>query len=433
MRCSILCKTALFSSLLLPATIVAQEAAPATVTLRSLLDSVLTHNPTVRSAESRAAAARGNRNAAAAFSNPIISFDVENTRMAGLLPSSTVTERETMAAATLPLEQFYHRGARINRADAEMRAAEARHRITRQKVLLNASTAFYGTALAQVRVASINALIVWLDSVVTYNAARVQEGAAAEVDLLRAQLERDRTLAELALAESDLARSRASLVAHFIAGVNAAASLLVQPDTTPFPLSATTNDIDAAVSRALANRPELVAFRELQNAARSGISVERSNLFREIGATFGVKRTEFGSSVMAGVSASVPLFDRNRGQLTRARAESEATAFDVAQMELEVRSEVTAALQAARILTDRVNAFSTGSSTFLSRADETRRISFSAYQEGAVPLTQVIDAARIWSEARVLYFEVLFAQHQSVVALLAAQGNDLMAGVPLRD
>jgi outer membrane protein TolC len=161
--------------------------------------------------------------------------------MAGLLPSSTVTERETMAAATLPLEQFYHRGARINRADAEMRAAEARHRITRQKVLLNASTAFYGTALAQVRVASINALIVWLDSVVTYNAARVQEGAAAEVDLLRAQLERDRTLAELALAESDLARSRASLVAHFIAGVNAAASLLVQPDTTPFPLSATTN------------------------------------------------------------------------------------------------------------------------------------------------------------------------------------------------
>ena len=61
------------------------------------------------------------------------------------------------------------------------------------------------------------------------------------------------------------------------------------------------------------------------------------------------------------------------------------------------------------------------------RAEEARRIALGAYREGAVPLFQVIDAARTWGEARLTYYRTLYAQHQSVLALLAAEGSDLFA------
>jgi outer membrane protein TolC len=63
--------------------------------------------------------------------------------------------------------------------------------------------------------------------------------------------------------------------------------------------------------------------------------------------------------------------------------------------------------------------------TYLTRADEARRIALGAYREGAIPLIQVIDAARAWGEARIAYYRILYAQHESVLALLAAEGVDI--------
>jgi len=42
-------------------------------------------------------------------------------------------------------------------------------------------------------------------------------------------------------------------------------------------------------------------------------------------------------------------------------------------------------------------------------------------------LFQVIDAARTWGDARLTYYRTLYAQHQSVLVLLAAEGSDLFA------
>jgi outer membrane protein TolC len=70
------------------------------------------------------------------------------------------------------------------------------------------------------------------------------------------------------------------------------------------------------------------------------------------------------------------------------------------------------------------------SASLLSRAEESRRIALGAYREGAVPLFQVIDAARAWSDARMTYYRTVFAQHQSVLTLIVAAGSDLFTAVP---
>jgi outer membrane protein TolC len=127
-----------------------------------------------------------------------------------------------------------------------------------------------------------------------------------------------------------------------------------------------------------------------------------------------------------------PLFDQNRGAIARAAAEREAAGFELAAQERIGRAEIIGTSEAARLLTERawMLARPTQGQGYLARADEARRISLGAYREGAVPLIQVIDAARAWGEARLAYYQILYAQHESVVELLVAEGVDIASALP---
>lgn len=147
-------------------------------------------------------------------------------------------------------------------------------------------------------------------------------------------------------------------------------------------------------------------------------------LFRQVGATFGVKQTRGVNSMIAGFSLPFPVFDQNRGEVVRASAERDAASFELDAERRSVKADVLGTFESARILGDRVTDLR---KDYLVRADESRRIALGAYREGAVPLLQVLDAARAWGEARVTYYRLLYAQHESVIELSAALGLDLLA------
>lgn len=156
-------------------------------------------------------------------------------------------------------------------------------------------------------------------------------------------------------------------------------------------------------------------------------------IVRDLAATLGAKRSGGMTSMVAGLSIPLPLFDPNRGEIARATAERDAATFDLAARERTARAELTGAYDAARLLTDQavqLTRASGGRPPFLARADEARRVALGAYREGAVSLLQVIDAARAWNEARVMFYQTLYAQHESVALLLAARGDDLLAVLP---
>ena len=417
-------------------------ASPRLLSLRELLDSVREHHPAVQAARARVRAARGSRTAAGVFGNPTLTFDVENAPLPGGV--TPPMDREAMTTIMVPLEPLYQRRARVRRADADVRAAEADAIVARQRVALAAARAYYRTALSQVGVDVARDLAGWLDTVVAYNRLRVTEGVSAEADLLRSELERDRTTAEASMQEADLVRARAELAA-FLGEVDLQ-SLRVRVDDAPVALpsmfkggqedrivasASRGRDLATpdAVTHALAERPQLRAARERVTSASAGVASERTMLFRQAGAMVGTKQSGGTTSLIAGVSVPLPLFDQNRGEVARATAEREAAALDLVAEERSARAEIVGAYEAARLLTDRAAALAAkrgdGSSVYLARADEARRIALGAYREGAVPLLSVIDAARAWGEARVAYYQTLFAQHESVLALLAAEGADL--------
>jgi cobalt-zinc-cadmium efflux system outer membrane protein len=178
----------------------------------------------------------------------------------------------------------------------------------------------------------------------------------------------------------------------------------------------------------LSARPDVRAARERATASAAAITTERRQLFREIGATLGSKRTMGTNSMIAGVSLPFPIFNQNGGDVARATAERDVAVYELATQERVASAELQGASDAARLLTDlTVTLAAGGPDNFLARADETRRIALGAYREGAVPLLQVLDAARAWGDARLTFYRTLYAQHQSVLALIVARGGDLFS------
>ena len=429
------------------------------ITLRQVLDSAAARYPALQAAQARVRAARGGRTTAGTLGNPMLAYQVENARFPG--GAAVGMAAEHMSTATLPLMPLYQRGARVRQADATVRAAEADARATRQQVALDAARAYYRTAVAAVSADAALNLAQWLDSVVVYNRTRVGQGVAAEADLIRSQLERDRAVADAGMEAAELARSRADLSA-FLGDPGAVRESGVALEDTPLalppalaanvdighetrpssmsPLSrpasappASTSVLEASPS--VDRRPDVVAARERVAAAGAATAVEQRMIIRELGATLGVKQSGGVNSVIAGVSVPLPLFDQNRGELARARAEQDAAAFELAAQERTARAEILGAEAAARVLSERAAALAARDSAgqraaYLARADEARAIALGAYREGAVPLLQVLDAARAWGEARVAYYRTLYAQHEAVLALLVARGEDLAAALP---
>ena len=62
--------------------------------------------------------------------------------------------------------------------------------------------------------------------------------------------------------------------------------------------------------------------------------------------------------------------------------------------------------------------------SFLSRAEESSRITLAAYQEGAATLLQVLDATRTLASARLSYSRTVFAARESLFELMIAAGYD---------
>jgi cobalt-zinc-cadmium efflux system outer membrane protein len=386
------------------------------LTLSALLDSVRLAYPSVLAAQARVRAAQGARITAGRLGNPMLTYQVDGVSF-GTARAVQGMDRETMITGMFPLEPIYLRGSRVARANADVRAAVSDAERERQETGLMAAHAFYRVALARLTVATGREVVAWLDSVVTYNQARVKEGVAAEADLYRSVLERDRAMADVAMARAELAQLDAQLGSFLGDGQ---ARLTLAPGDVPLAIG--TAGPDSIPGR----RPGVRAARERVASAEATISTERRMLIRESGVMLGTKQMGGATSMLAGFSVPIPLFDQNRGEVGRASAERDVARFELATQERSARAELSGAAESARLLTRLTDELRAGGrASFLARADETRRIALGAYREGAVPLLQVLDAARAWGDARLTYFRALYAQHESVLALTVARGGDL--------
>ncbi|MEP6916181.1 MAG: TolC family protein, partial [Acidobacteriota bacterium] len=381
----------------------------------------------------RVTAAEGGRITAGTFPNPVATFWMENVTWPGQRAAPGVN-RETSTYFTLPLEPLFQRKPRERAADQQVKAAGADVLGERRGVALDTAHAFYRVALAQMALDAADENRQGLEELVFYNRNRVSAGAIAEVDLLRVEVELDRATTNAALARIDLVRSWADL-RPFLGAPTAAVPLIAT--TVPAVPRARVPDgpaviapmaLDDLLARARASRPEILAARARVAAADADTAYQRRLLVRQLGATFGFKQMNGDSTMIAGVSVPIPLFDRNRGEIQRATNETLATAKELSWTERRVAAEVQGAYDAAQQLVAQAG---TQPRSMVDRAAEAHRITVAAYQEGAASLLQVLDATRTLADSRLTYYRTLLVQRQSAFDLALAAGIEPLPSISI--
>ena len=349
--------------------------------VQTAVQDLWTQTPQVQAAEADLRAAQERAKAAdQPVYNPALQLDAENADV----------DRRT-AGASLTLDVFGKRKARVVQAEAELRAEEAAFTLARRDVAIDWLKAWTGAALGRAQSALGGRRLELMQRFDTLAAQRLAVGDISSPE---------RDLAALALAEAQI--QQASLEAQELASRSALMALGGMAQAT---LPELPDELPSAAERVEAmpaeERPELVKAQAEQERAEAAVAVADRNRRSDptVSLTGGRVRSGPRTDRVIGVSVSVPLPVRNSGRYEVSAARADADAAYAVRRAAQRRAEAT--LQQARATYVALRAASEGfqqgrASAFderaalLGRLWQAGEISTSDY---LVQLTQSLDTA----------------------------------------
>lgn len=342
--------------------------------------------PRLLESEANVRAAQAQAEQAGARPNPTLDFLSENIGSR----SNGVAEQQNTLTLSQPLELGGKRGARVAAGGAEVSAAQARASQARADFAYDLALAYATAEAAQTRVA-----------ILTDDLGRAREDLRAARALVEAGKEAEvrAVLAEAAAtgAEADLETARAEATE----GLARLSSMVAAPqaftEIGPSLLNTTFESSKPAGERA-PNAPALLVAQAEREAAARRVAVERTRAVPDLTVSVGA-RTFAGradTALVAGVSAPLPLFDRNRGAVRAANAQYAASEarLRAARLEAEASWRTTAAQVSAGATRLRAAAQAE------SAAREGYRLAHLGYEGGKTSLLELSAARRALTEAQ---------------------------------
>ena len=282
--------------------------------------------------------------------NPTLEFEQESGRLVGNGGDGSFT-----VGASLPVEIYGRRDARINFAQIEIEASEAEVR-NRERILAADILTKYAEALGALRELDALERVLELDLQTTrFVQIRVNEGETPplELNLLLAEVERLR--ARRQLTEGRLQSSLTGLKLQ--AGIPFDEGLRLREQIDAAILTALPQTPEAAVEIALKTRPDILLTRIDEQVATAGLRLVRAQSRPDLTAYTrysqgrSVIDTSIGNfpqrdrSLTFGVAVGLPLFNKNQGALTEAEISIRQTQARREFAERIVRSEILSAYQ----------------------------------------------------------------------------------------
>lgn len=382
------------------------------LTVEEAVSRALTSHGLLAAGQSRIAAAEGLRRQAALMPNPKLVLQLENTRPYGNPAFQFNRDTDQFAYLQYMFETANKRGLRMEAAAANVQRVELEREALAAQIRARVKAAYWLAAGAAQIQRWLDDDVTRFDEIVNYHQLRVREGAAAESDLLRVQLEASRL---------KLSASNAQLVAG-----RARIDLLREMGQREFPEVTFTDSVESirgeisdAPESALERRAEVKLARQIHTAALSQARLQQALAKPNIDILAGYKRTGGLDTMLAGVQVDLPLANRNQGNLAAALSEAKVAESTMAAVEAVVRAEVEGARRAVMIRKSQLDSIL---GAMRAQASESQRIATAAYRVGGVELLRLLDAERARIETQILYYQTLSEYQQAVSALEAALG-----------
>jgi cobalt-zinc-cadmium efflux system outer membrane protein len=400
----------------------AQPGAAQPLTLAQLEQLALENNPTARAAQSAIDAARGRARQAGLWPNPTIGYSAEEiTTRGGVDPRG---EYGFFIEQTIPLGGKLRLGRSVFERVAD--EATARAELQRQRILSSVRALFYQVLTTERRI-EVHERLAALGSEATGVTAQLfNVGAADRPDFLESEIETRRVQLELNAARNQVFAVRQQLAA--VVGV---------PETATRPVAGAIDaaipelDRDATLQALIERSPHVRAARAAVARAQAQTARARRETYPDIflrgGAAYNREHGEdtgrpigWEGQIEAGVS--IPLFDRNQGGITAARAEETVAQSELTRVQLELRAR--AASEFATYLTA-LRAAESFRVDILPRAEQAYTLYLARYREMGAAYPQVLVAQRGLFEMSREYLEHLEDAWRSALrleGLLAGEG-----------
>ncbi|MGA4049582.1 TolC family protein [Ralstonia nicotianae] len=384
----------------------AAEAPPYT----ALLHESLAHAPALREQAANVGAAGADVAQARAWLNPRVDTVFENL---GAPQSGGVSQRQSTYTITQPLEIGGKRGARIEAGQRGLAAAEARERQTRVAYAAELAVA-YATAEAMLgrKVLAAEDRARAADD---QRAARAQVQAGKEAALRVAQAQASLSAAQAA---EQAAAAEATQALERLAALAGADEPYTAVSTS---LLATTRSTPAGpIKPREAETPTVLTAQAERDALSAQVQVERKKWIPEVGVSAGLRRYGWtnASGYVVGLSATIPLFDRNDAATTAAVEREAAAEARLDGVRLEAAAAHRSALAQASASEKRLAAAAEGEQA----ATEAYRLGRIGYDAGKTSLIELLATRRALFEAKGLTIDARLARVRALAALAQAEG-----------
>lgn len=384
-------------------------AAQTSVSLPQATSSALERNVTVLAAQAELNAARARLVGSELLLQANPAASVQPAFHFGVPTSGN----DFQAQLTQRVELFGQRGARIDTALGEVRAAEARLRARQVEVAADVRVAF-GALLGAIRQREISSEAVKLarESLAAAE-ARVAAGAASQIEVNTSRIEVGRTARDLARAEQRVQRARADLaVLMGKSSVEAEGDLSALTPSAELPR--------AEVDKAISERPELAAALADLDAARAEqrLAAREALPSPTIGVGYNVE--EGAPSIQGVLSLELPVFNRN--QAARGVAEARAAQAERAAEALRRSIAVEVEVALARLARARDAEKVFGAQT-LAAIQENLELATQAYRSGKISFLELLVIRRETLDGRRGYVETLEELNEAQAQLNRALGR----------
>ena len=354
---------------------------------------------------------------------------------AGLRPNPTFQNDTT--SATVGIYQEFEiggkRSARLQSARLGTSISQTDFADARRTLVLNLRQAFVAALQAKSDLGFAQSNLADYQKVVELNRLMFQQGEISRADFLKIELLTMQFQTDLDDATLALKTAKAALRA-LVGSANLPQDFDLQGELRAIPISKNLSDLEQL---ALSSRPDLKSAETSREKSVADFRLARANRWPDptIGASFLHTGNEVGgpnwfqpfyskgnSSNAMGVglaSIPIPIFNRNQGELARAKSEELRADFLAQAARNQVLQDVETAFASFESSRDRVRLYE---ETYLSRAKESLDIEEFSFRNGGASILDFLDAERTYRATELAYRQQLAAYLTNLAQLEAAVG-----------
>lgn len=334
------------------------------------------------------------------------------------LNAGTLDYQETTYQISQPIELLGQPFLRSRSASRTKEAAELTYDYNRQKLINRVKWLYAEYWYLKNKVEIYDEAVAAIQKIRQSAADRKEEGTVSGLELQRFNVALNRYRKDRDKVRINLQQTGSELRALIFADPQPTGAFEVQDTLRIRPPAV---EKAALIQKAMQERTDLEALNKLTEASDLQLKVEKRDRLPDLNVDFGYKNQSDGSEgFVIGGSIKVPIFNKNSGNVTIARAEARSRQTSVQMKQQQIRNELETAWQRVQLLMEQWQS-SQGQSikpSFL----ETARFS---YSEGAYSLIELLDALQAYVEGRSITYETIAEYNQALYELDLVSGGTL--------